>query len=118
MRTYLFYWTPPILWMSLIFYLSSQPSSLPSPIPDFIPHFIEYAILGWLLIRAIKEHTSSLKLITLFALFVSITYAASDELHQALVPTRTASLSDFLVDSVAVIFVVFYGNIRMRSNRA
>ncbi len=117
MKNYLLAWTPPILWMSLIFYLSSQPSGLPSPIPDFIPHFIEYALLSWLLFRAIKLHTDSVRMITIFVLFISVAYAASDEIHQAFVPTRTPSIVDFLVDTTAAMITVIYGNIKLKINR-
>ena len=36
------------------------------------------------------------------AVFISVLYAASDELHQSFVPGRTASTGDVLVDALGV----------------
>lgn len=105
-------WSAALGWMALIFYLSSQPSSLPSSIPDYIPHFAEYAILALLLLRALRLHPIPGRGAVALALLITVLYAASDELHQALVPTRTASLQDFLVDTLAAVSVAIYGSMK------
>lgn len=107
-------WSLVAAWMAIIFYLSSQSSSLPSILPDFIPHFIEYAILAFLLLRALKEHQISKPAAIGLTVLIALIYAASDEIHQSFVPTRTASLSDFLVDSLAAFAIGIYGKIKLQ----
>jgi VanZ family protein len=109
---YLVRWSAALSWMGLIFYLSSQPSSVPSAIPDFIPHFVEYAVLALLLLRALGMHPISKKGAVVLAFLLTVFYAASDEIHQFFVPTRTASISDFLVDTLAAVSVAIYGIIK------
>ena len=101
------YWAPPLLYMALIFAISSleQP---PFPMPEFewltidkLYHFIEYAILGGLLAWALAKAKPSVvpsKLIWLVATVLSILYGASDEWHQTFVPGRFATLADWAAD--------------------
>jgi VanZ family protein len=105
-------WSAALGWMGLIFYLSSRPSSLPSVVPDYIPHFAAYVILALLLLRALRLHPIPGRGAVALALLITVLYAASDELHQAFVPTRTASLQDFLVDTLAAVSVAIYGNMK------
>jgi VanZ family protein len=67
-------------------------------------HLTEYAVLATLLWRAIRKPVkkdprpwrwaeAGLALAIVFA------YAAGDELHQVFVPTRTAQISDVLIDT-------------------
>lgn len=67
-------------------------------------HLTEYAILAWLLWRAIRKPVKNDPRPWLWAeaglaLAVVFLYSASDELHQVFVPTRTGQVSDVLVDS-------------------
>ncbi|PIU03764.1 VanZ family protein [Candidatus Shapirobacteria bacterium CG08_land_8_20_14_0_20_39_18] len=93
----LIYWLPVIIWVSVIFFLSSNPVASASAIDwqDFLvkktAHVIEYAILFILLYRATKNVLISL-------LFVVI-YAATDEYHQTFVFGRTGKLRDVLIDA-------------------
>ena len=101
------YWVPSLLYMVLIFAVSSleQP---PFPMPEFewltidkLYHFIEYAILGGLLAWAFVKAKPSVvpsKLIWLVATVLSILYGASDEWHQTFVPGRFATLADWAAD--------------------
>ena len=113
------YWTPPLLYMALIFAVSSlkQP---PLPMPEFewltidkLYHFIEYAILGGLLAWAFVKAKPSVvpsKLIWLVATVLSILYGASDEWHQTFVPGRLATFADWVADalgSVAGVLAVY-----------
>lgn len=68
-------------------------------------HMLEYAILAALCWRAIRRSTTN----TLknwrwdeagLALALVFAYAASDELHQTFVPTRTGQIPDVMVDVV------------------
>ena len=113
------YWVPPLLYMALIFAVSSleQP---PLPMPEFewltidkLYHFVEYAILGGLLAIAFVKAKPAVvpsKLIWLVATVLSILYGASDEWHQTFVPGRFATLADWVADvlgSIAGVLVVY-----------
>ena len=113
------YWVPPLLYMALIFVVSSleQP---PLPMPEFewltidkLYHFVEYAILGGLLAIAFvkaKPAVMPSKLIWLAATVLSILYGASDEWHQTFVPGRFATLADWVADvlgSIAGVLAVY-----------
>ena len=114
-------WLPVILWMGLIFAMSTGLGSaehtsrfvgpflhwlLPQAPPETIAtlhflirkagHFTEYAILALLLRRAIGH--DGLKPFGL-ALLVAATYAATDEFHQSFVPGRTPARGDVLIDT-------------------
>lgn len=121
-------WFPVILWMSIIFFLSSQvadeSSQLSSGITAFVmnlmekiipktifdleflhflvrknAHFIAYLILGLLSLRAFKrEGLTGVPLFSL-SLLICVLYASSDEYHQLFVPGRSCQLRDVLIDS-------------------
>jgi VanZ family protein len=67
-------------------------------------HFTEYAVLAWLFWRVIRRPERNDQRpwrwpeagLALACVFL---YAASDELHQAFVPSRTAQVSDVLIDT-------------------
>ena len=135
-RRLVWLWLPVLIWMAVIFYASSQPS-LPTNSSgnlDFIikktAHVITYAILGVLGLRAWRGTlalTSAakapagagwLKSSIPTVLFGSL-YAASDELHQRLVPPRHGQINDVILDTAAVtlgVLVVWLWQ-RLRSRR-
>ncbi len=107
----IFNWFLVLIWASLIFYLSNQPdlkSSLPA-LWDFIlrklAHMIEYAILCFLIFRALKAHNLDIKKSLIWAVIFSILYAISDEYHQAFIFGRQGRAIDVLIDSVGIIAV-------------
>lgn len=109
------YWLPPLLWMGLIFWLSSFHKLQASPVSwqDFIirktAHFLEYAILFSLYFRAFKKTTQfSIKKIIIFSLFLTILYSISDEYHQTKVNGRTGRIFDVLVDSLGGLFGLYF----------
>ena len=63
-------------------------------------HFLEYALLGVLAARAFRGSPKSSVRARWFTISVVlvIVYALLDEYHQSFVPSRTASISDSLVD--------------------
>ena len=97
-------WGPVIVWAGVIFALSSVPS-LNSGLGTWddvlrkCAHVTEYAILGFLLLRATGRE--------LPALVLGILYAASDEFHQHFVHGRHASPVDVLIDSVGLLIGIF-----------
>ena len=92
-------WAPVLLWAAVIFALSSV-SDLGTGLGTWdlvlrkIAHAGEFAVLGALLLRAVREE--------LPALALGIAYAATDELHQHFVPGRVGSALDVLIDAVGV----------------
>jgi VanZ family protein len=93
-------WLPVLLWAALIFALSSIPS-LGTGLGtwDLIlrkcAHVTEFAVLGFLLARAIGREAP--------ALLLGVLYAASDEFHQAFVRGRHASPVDVTIDSLGLL---------------
>ncbi len=93
-------WAPVVAWAALIFGLSSVPD-LSSGLGGWdlvlrkLAHAVEYAILGALLVRALRRSS--------WALALGVAYAVSDEIHQSFVPGRQGALLDVLIDSVGVV---------------
>ncbi len=125
-------WIPALLWAVVIWLLSTQEFSgfatgrwiLPAlhwllPQADaktllivhtFIrksAHFVEYFIFASLLLRGIRRRQWGWKLRWgLATLSVAACYAALDELHQAFVPSRSASFYDTLIDIAGALAAV------------
>ena len=118
-------WLPVVLWMGLIFALSTSLGAgdntsrfigpflhwlLPQAAPDTIAHlhflirkaghFTEYAILALLLQRAIGGR--GVRPFVL-ALVIATAYAATDEFHQSFVSGRMASPWDVLIDAAGAL---------------
>jgi len=115
MPSFLRGWPLAILWMVLIFGLSSIPGSeFPKvSIPEIssMVHAIEYSILGVLLFRAFT-HSFPGKPVFLLALFATcsaILFGLSDEWHQTFVQERSCELQDLIVDAIsAVLGILLY----------
>ena len=148
LRAFLKYWLPPLIWMAVIFSASADSKStehssryfepllrwlFPQMSPEHIGqihyafrkfcHLAEYAVLAWLLWRAIrKPDKKNLRPWNWaeagVALSIVFLYAATDEFHQAFVPTRTAQVSDVFVDAcggAAALFALWiFGRRRKR----
>jgi len=109
MKKFIFYWLPPIVWMGLIFSMSSRQSIGVSEefIVNFIVfkflHIVEYAFLYFLFLRAFRMYLSkNSKRAYLFAAIAAILFAISDELHQIFVPTRQGSPRDIGIDALGI----------------
>ena len=126
-----------ILWMSVIFLFSTELFSssntsrflgpalaalFPSLTADQLDifhlllrkfgHWSEYALLGMLLMHAVSGQFPlwQKNRQCIYALVIATLYAASDEWHQSLVPSRSASITDVLIDSFgALCAVIWYG---------
>lgn len=91
-------WAAVVLWAGVIFALSSVPD-LGTGLGGWdtvlrkLAHTAEYAILGGLLLRALRSAPA--------ALLLASAYAATDEVHQAFVRGRHGSPVDWLIDTVA-----------------
>jgi VanZ family protein len=99
------YWLPVLAWATLIFYVSSQPSlpQLQNPWWELLlkkgGHLVEFAVLAWLLMRALQNPARVGGRAYLWSLSTVILYAASDEFHQWFVPGRHPSPIDLTIDA-------------------
>ena len=120
------YWLPPLLWMAVMFVLSTDAFAaehtgevlwqvlrglaLPMTSTQYAllhfllrkaAHLTEYAILACLLLRAFRAGEGRLwhwRWATLSLVLVAL-YAGLDEYHQAFTQYRTASVSDSVLDT-------------------
>lgn len=101
-------WGPAVVWMGVIFFLSSRSTlpTLPRIVPDWAVkksgHFIEYAILAMLLWRALRPTVPRSSPVT-WAFALTALYALSDEWHQTYVPGRHGRLTDVVIDSAGAL---------------
>jgi len=92
-------WLPVLAWAAVIFALSSIPS-LGTGLGTWdlvvrkLAHAAEYAVLGALLVRALRR--------PLPAFALGVLYAVTDEIHQTFVAGRQGAPLDVLVDAVGV----------------
>ena len=107
-----------VLWMGLIFCLSSIPSlgfgfeRIQEQISRKSVHVIIYAILTlliWFSLPGLDKHP--FKKIVLCGLLALI-FAVSDEVHQAFVPGRIGGVKGLLADVVGIAVVIAYLSIR------
>jgi len=101
-RCIVVYWLPVVAYLGLIFYLSSLPQlateiSLFSGADKFI-HLGEYALLSWLLSRALRSASPFSRQAAVIAILFATLYGISDEFHQAFVPGRSAEFLDVVAD--------------------
>jgi uncharacterized membrane protein SirB2 len=112
-KKYLEFWLPPLIWAFIIFSFSAQ-SVLPGftiSAADFMlkktAHIFVYAVLYWLVLRALTKTTSCQKKNQGWwkAMILCLIYAISDELHQSVVPGRHASMRDVGFDLLGIALV-------------
>ena len=99
------YWAPVVVYALAIFIFSSMPEPIVSipylfPHSDKVYHFLEYAVLGFLLIRALSSSRKDIGnfALRLIAVVLAIVYGVSDEIHQYFVPGRNMEFLDLLSD--------------------
>ncbi len=114
--SFLRYWAPVLIYLVFIYMLSSGAfhfglfNKSQKVHADKILHVVEYAILGFLLARAMGKYTffrQSMRVLAAMVLLAGVVYGISDEFHQMSVPNRTASFYDVIADSVGVFIGVF-----------
>jgi VanZ family protein len=119
-----------ILWMALIWVLSSQ-SHLNFGLLEFwnvlfmkAAHIFVYTILGILLVKLLLGYKDWKKTdekftfagLLLLIFFIGSLYSILDELHQSFVPGRTASIIDIGIDIVGLFFGLTWG-LRLATNK-
>lgn len=120
-----FLWALVILWMALIFYVSSIPDLEPgfrsegaNTLVSKVAHIIEYAILTILLARALRSFLPSLSFQTILqiAFLIAYFYAASDEYHQLFVLGREGTFRDVMIDTIGITIIPLYFSKRKRGH--
>jgi len=125
-------WIAVILWMLLIFNLSSQTADHSDKLSKGIvavvvemiekvahgfdidtsgfnhiirklAHFFAYLVLGVLVMNALSQSGVSGMRACVFALGICTLYAVSDEVHQLFVPGRSGQAMDVLIDSAGAV---------------
>jgi VanZ family protein len=121
-------WIPPLLWAATIFFLSSLPGSAyprtSVPGADKVVHFFLYGVMGVLCARAllhrrrtrpdlerdgavaadgVRPPVAHPRRALLLAAALATVYGISDELHQLLVPGRSADWRDALTDAIGAV---------------
>lgn len=125
-------WLAVVLWLILIFILSSQPvhksNGLSKGIAEKIikniekispdkdislgrfnhylrktAHFVAYMVLGILVMNVLKAMGVGGKKRIALALLICIVYAITDEFHQLFVPGRGAQVKDVIIDSIGAL---------------
>jgi len=124
-------WVPVLLWMIVIFILSTASFSeahttarLFSSSVSFairkLAHWGVYFVLGALLVRALIRPSEDVipKGRILMAVLLAVFYAGFDEWHQSFVPSRNARTRDVLIDAIgALCGVSFYVYAMMKQNK-
>ncbi|NUT56155.1 MAG: VanZ family protein [Thermoleophilia bacterium] len=93
-------WAPVVVWAAVIFAFSAVPD-LGTGLGTWdlvlrkIAHACEFAVLGALLLRALRDGRA--------AFAGGVLYAISDEVHQLFVPGRHGAALDVAIDSVGVL---------------
>jgi len=126
-------WGLLIIWMLVIFFMSTDSFSFVRTSKYIVPvlhailpflslktihlihillrklgHFTEYAVLAWLWFRTLQAGDQNWSTRSaLIAFFLSFLYAATDEYHQSFVPSRGPSVIDVGIDSAGAAFSIF-----------
>jgi VanZ family protein len=123
-------WFLLIVWMGIIFFMSTDSFSFPRTSKYIVPllhaifpffslrtihlihiflrksgHFAEYAVLSWLWFRTLQARDPAWSnRSAILAFLLSAVYAATDEFHQSFVPSRGPSIIDVGIDSAGAAF--------------
>jgi VanZ family protein len=129
------FWLPPLLWMASIAWFSTEGFSAENTGGVLLPlfrwllphatdpqlaalhaltrkmaHVTEYAVLVALWFVALtRERGLSRRRAAWIAFLVGVAWAVLDELHQALVPSRTASVTDVAFDALGALAAALVG---------
>lgn len=104
-------WLPSVLWMAVIFYLSSRTGDdlggWLDEIRQIIPamegfdwgHFVSYFILAWTYLWALRPKRLTV-LAKLAVVLLCVLYGLTDEFHQSFVPGRSPDVMDIRNDAI------------------
>ena len=105
-RSFLRWWGPLILYMGIVFWLSSRSRlDMLATLPDYVLHAGAYFVMAILAVRAIARGLTrpASRAALSGGVAIAILYGVSDEWHQSRVPGRVASWPDVLADGVGAV---------------
>ncbi|HEY2923879.1 MAG TPA: VanZ family protein [Candidatus Eisenbacteria bacterium] len=110
---FLRYWLPVLLYVGLIFWVSSVPGrDIPTlfPYSDKLEHMAEYALFGLLLGRAFRFTIGGQRgrFWSLATVVLGGLVGGMDELYQRLTPGRVSDVRDWIMDVTAVTLAVLF----------
>jgi VanZ family protein len=116
------YWILSVLYMGLIFFVSSYPVPIrtPSfPLFDKMVHILEYGILASLIYLTLRERIAIRYHLFLLAFIIAFLYGVSDEIHQYFVHGRNADIFDAMADGIGALcfLTVFHFNSHYRNHQ-
>lgn len=115
------YWILSLLYMGLIFFVSSYPLStkiLSFSFFDKLAHISEYGILVSLIYFALRDSNTTKHHSFKLALVIAFMYGISDEIHQYFVPGRQANIFDVVADGIGVLCFSLVLHLRMHRQKS
>jgi VanZ family protein len=103
---------PLLLWMALIFVMSSRSTliEIENDTDEKLfyktAHFVAYAILAWLWWRVLASQRQCDWGVLLGAVVLTALYGISDEIHQLFVPGRHGRLADVFFDTAGALAMI------------
>lgn len=73
------------------------------PIIRKLAHYTLYAIGGILITNSVYQFSNKEKRVIVISAIIGILYATSDEMHQLMVPGRSCSIKDIIIDSIGIL---------------
>jgi VanZ family protein len=134
-------WLPVLLWAGLISFFSTDHFSAPQSsrilepllhwlFPNLAPeqistvlfavrklsHWFEYFIFAVLLYRALHAENGARSSVrpAAWTIALVLVWAAADEFHQSLVPSRSASVVDVMIDGLGGLFGTLWMYLRLK----
>ena len=102
-------WLPLIVWIVMIFGLSSIPGLSSDDVrfptgSDKVVHFFEYAVFAMLFYRGLSYGGVRVRWsIVIIVITSGIAVAALDEMYQSYIPRRDSSFFDLVMDSAGIV---------------
>jgi VanZ family protein len=114
-------WSFVIVWMAVIWILSSIPDLNSGLEQDFllrkIAHGLVFAVLTFLLFRALPTRLEKGILRLGYAGAATLLYALVDEVHQTFVPGRSGALADVAIDAIGIVAMLLLLSVLSNSRR-
>jgi VanZ family protein len=114
-------WVPAIVWMAVIFGLSSvsglrvsEDAAIDRPIRASA-HLFAFGLLAALLLLALAGRQRPQARHVVVAYVLTLIYAMTDELHQAFVPDRNGRPQDVAIDAIGAAGGVLLGYVALRA---
>lgn len=110
---------PPLVWAAALITATSVPVpdvGAPSG-SDKVVHVLLYAVLAFLVVRAMRPSRPSVERLALVALGVSM-FGFVDEWHQQFIPGRAQDHMDWIADSIGGVLGILVATAQWRRERS